>query len=533
LRWLIASEQKDGVGVGRFAIVQIGDGAADANGEARGSFVVGENISGPFTFELKLLSDADGFGEVSIDLIPRGTILNPLPYTLDIRTETVIDGLGECGTSFVFVPDGRIFCTELKSGKVRVIENFQLLPEPLIQLEVYHTSDFPPDERGLTGITIDPEFEKNHYVYLHWTYWDSEDNEQYNRVARFTESNNKLNDMKILLGKIPAAAHHNGGPLEFGYDGKLYVTGGDAQGLFSPAGEQAQNMNTSAGKIFRINSDGTIPEDNPFPGLPYYTLGHRNVFGIGFHPETGIAYVTENGPECCDELNKLTPSKNYGWPYFAGRERWYMNVAEDFLIGKEYHGPLMQFFSIIAPTELTFYSGDRYIGENNNMFFLSFMHTQLYRVILKPPNYDEVESASVYSISLESDKEGIFDSLFDIEQGPDGYLYVSSFRSIMRLDFIYSDLPTTILLESKSAVKTGETVGLKAAISDYFGNPVAGLPIEFFDSDKLIGSAISNQDGIAEIEYSLEGMGQHIITAKYAGGEKYLESSSAERILPI
>ncbi|MFQ5970357.1 MAG: PQQ-dependent sugar dehydrogenase [Nitrososphaerales archaeon] len=518
--------------------VTLAGGTADANGEASGSFLVAENIPTSFKIRVELASDPKIFGDAVINLkIPADE-----PYTLDIRTETIVKDLGQCGTSFVFVPDGRIFCVGVKTGKVGVIENFQLLPEPMIELDVYWTTfgegGLNRDERGLTGITIDPEFEKNHYVYLHWSYLDSEDDKSYNRVARFTESNNKLTNMTILLDKIPAGPFHNGGPLEFGYDGKLYVTTGDARKFVKPIW-RAQNMSSPAGKILRINSDGTIPEDNPTPGLPYYTLGHRNSFGIGFHPVTKIPYITENGDACCDEVNLLTPGENYGWPYFAGKQRHDKKIADEFLLGKKFVEPLLEFTHIIAPTELIFYTGDRYHGEVNNMFFLSYSNRELYRVVLEPPNYDEVISVGIYPIELEVKnavvtKEAggiIFNSLLDIEQGPDGYLYISSFESIMRLNFVYTDVPTTISLDAKSDARTQESIRLKAKILDYFGNPVADVPVNFFDSDKLIGSAISNQEGIAELEYTLEGADQHIITAKFAGGEKYRPSSSPEWVL--
>lgn len=386
------------------------------------------------------------FGTNTTDGIDK--FVSESPYNLNIEAQTVIDNLGDCGTSFVFVPDGRIFCAELKSGKVRVIENFQLLAESMVQLDVYHEMN---DERGLIGITIDPRFEENHYVYLHWTYLDS-DNQTYRRVAKFTESDNKLKDMKIILDKIPSGTAHNGGPLEFGYDGKLYITGGDATDFDQTGEERAQDVSSLAGKIFRINSDGSIPDDNPFPGSPVYTLGHRNVFGIGFDPITKIPYITENGPEFYDEVNVLIAGKNYGWPYVLGKGYSYdpnfdymLKSIEGPLLGEErFRKSLLEFTSTIAPTELVFYTGDRYTFERNNMFFLSYITAQLYRV--EKPTLNEVSSFNAYDIRHEGVDtiRGLggtyYNGLLDIEQGPDGYLYISSFDKIMRLDFSYSNI---------------------------------------------------------------------------------------------
>ncbi|MFQ5970543.1 MAG: PQQ-dependent sugar dehydrogenase, partial [Nitrososphaerales archaeon] len=339
----------------------------------------------------------------------------------------------------------------------------------------------------------------------------------------------------------------NGGPLEFGYDGKLYITTGNGQdfavsSVMRAQALRAQDINSPAGKILRINSDGTIPEDNPTPGLPYYTLGHRNSFGIGFHPVTKMPYITENGPACCDEVNLLTPGENYGNPYVTGKDNYDKDIPEE-LVGKKFVEPLMEFTPNIAPTELIFYTGDRYPGEVNNMFFLSYSNRELYRVVLEPPNYDEVISTGLYPIKFgakdalyKADVPGgfIFNSLLDIEQGPDGYLYVSSLDSIVRLDFVYTDIPTTISVDVEIVnLKQLDLLKLKAKISDYFGNPVADVPVNFFDSDKLIGSAISNQEGIAQLEHTVEAADQHTITAKFTGGEKYKESSSPEQVLHL
>ncbi|MGH9921552.1 MAG: PQQ-dependent sugar dehydrogenase [Nitrososphaerales archaeon] len=356
-----------------------------------------------------------------------------------ILAEPVVQGLGDCGTSFVFVPDGRIFCGELKSGRVRLIENFQLSPDPLITLNDFNIpKELISGERGLTGITIDPEFQKNHYAYLHWTYLDLENNKTYNRVARFTESNNKLTNMTMLMDRIPGNKMHNGGPLEFGYDGKLYVTTGDALGR----SKTAQNIKSLAGKVLRINPDGSIPKDNPFPESSSYTLGHRNVFGIGFHPLTKIPYVTENGPTCCDEVNMLIAGKNYGYSSIVGRDTSHIiNTGEIvksmislILAQDRFMEPLLEISPTIAPTELIFYTGDKYDGEANNMFFTSWNTRELYRVTLKPPYYDKILSIDKHFIEFTG-----FGGLLDIEQGPDGYLYVSSFDSIMRLVFEYSN----------------------------------------------------------------------------------------------
>ncbi|MGH9921273.1 MAG: PQQ-dependent sugar dehydrogenase, partial [Nitrososphaerales archaeon] len=457
------------------------------------------------------------------------------PYVLNIQSQTVVKDLGDCGTSFVFLPDGRIFCAELKGGRVRVIENFQLFQEPLIELDVYYKIKEGGiyDERGLLGIAVDPNFESNHYVYLHWTYLDS-DNQSYKQVARFVESHNKLTNMTVLLDKIPSNEWHNGGPLEFGYDGKLYITGGETWQQNTPVTERAQNMSSLAGKILRINSDGSIPSDNPFPNSPVYTMGHRNVFGIGFNPVTKVAYVTENGPESCDEVNVLSGGKNYGWPYATPKgcsspeHRSVFKSIETLLLGREFVEPLLEFRTTVAPTELVFYTGDKYPYERNNMFFLSYVNGELYRV--EKPISNKIRSINTYDIQFEGTEiagpgGNLYNGLLDIEQGPDGYLYVSSFDRIMRLDFSYSNVTTVLSLFVRANEEEQESVKLTAKISDYLGNPLTNLPVEFFDSKTLIGSTRSNLEGIAQLEYTLDDENHSAITAKFVGNEKYKASS--------
>jgi N-acetylneuraminic acid mutarotase len=293
-------------------------------------------------------------------------------------------------------------------------------------------------------------------------------------------------------------------------------------------------MNSLAGKILRINSDGTIPSDNPFPGSPIYTLGHRNVFGIGFDPVTKVPYVTENGPTFCDEVNILIQGENYGWPYVLSGGCPYdpdfgftFRSIEAYLLGRErYTEAFLSFSSTVAPTELIFYTGSRSPHELNNMFFLSFVNRELYRVE-KP--YPGQFSVSAYDIQFEGPRTeagGIVNGFLDIEQGPDGFLYISSFDRIMRLDFSYSNITTTISLSARPD-GAKESTKLTAKISDYFGNPVADIPIEFYDSGRLIGSSKSDPEGLAQIEYASGAEEQHAIIASFAGSDKYRSSSSA------
>jgi glucose/arabinose dehydrogenase len=169
-------------------------------------------------------------------------------------------------------------------------------------------------EGGLLGVALHPDFEKNRWVYLYKTF--EENREVSNRIVRYVLENKKLTESFVLLRDIPGARYHDGGMMRFGPDGKLYVTTGDAT---EP--ESAQDLDSLAGKILRLNSDGSIPDDNPFKNSLVYSYGHRNPQGLAWDNEGGL-WSTEHGRSGIrsgfDELNKILAGHNYGWPEAEG-----------------------------------------------------------------------------------------------------------------------------------------------------------------------------------------------------------------------
>ncbi len=439
------------------------------------------------------------------------------PYDIAVRTEETVPSLGTgledwCGVTFEFLPDGRIMCGELRSGKVRIVEDFTLQPEVLLDLDEFSGYRNPPtntiiDEQGLIGLALDPNFSENQYVYLHWTY-ETGPGSTAKQVARFTLVDDKLTDKMVLMDGVPGAKQHVGGPLEFGPDGKLYITGGDA-GMQ----ENVQNLESPVGKTHRINPDGSIPSDNPFPGKSYYTIGHRNIFGIGFHPITGVPYVTENGPESNDEVNILIAGQNYGWPKL------------DSLDDPKYTDPIWDSGQgTIAPTELEFYTGDRYPVElDGDLFFLAYNSRSLERLELEAPEFDTVVSR--HSYPLPPTGQG---SYTDIELGPDGYFYVSDFKSISKVIFEYSNIETNIAIDQPLPTSIGSVTGIEALVIDYFDRPVANAPLDFYASGSYIGSATTNHEGFARLFFTPLSGGEFLITAKFDGSQQYRASASEQ-----
>jgi glucose/arabinose dehydrogenase len=203
--------------------------------------------------------------------------------------------------------DGRIFFTE-RPGVIRVIVAGKLQAEPVFK---FTDPFYSQSESGLLGIVLDRNFAANHYFYVYHTY--QENKQTQNRVLRMVEKGNKATIDKVLIDHLPGEVNHDGGRIKIGPDGLLYITAGDA--LDRPS---AQDVAKLGGKILRIGLDGSIPKDNPFPGSPVYSLGHRNPQGLAWNPTTGKLFSSEHGQSAHDEINMIEPGANYGWPLIEG-----------------------------------------------------------------------------------------------------------------------------------------------------------------------------------------------------------------------
>lgn len=222
-------------------------------------------------------------------------------------------------TSMAFAPDGRLFVT-LQGGALRVIKNDVLLPTPFVTLTVDSSG-----ERGLLGIAFDPDFASNQFLYLYYTVPGSP---AHNRVSRFTANGDVVQPgtetILLELDNLSGATNHNGGSMNFGADGKLYIGVGE-----NATGTNAQTLANLLGKMLRINSDGTIPADNPFfatatgKNRAIWALGLRNPFTFGIQPGTGRIFIDDVGQSTWEEIDDGIAGANYGWPISEGN----MNLA--------------------------------------------------------------------------------------------------------------------------------------------------------------------------------------------------------------
>jgi len=222
-------------------------------------------------------------------------------------------------TAMAFSPDGRLFVC-LQEGQLRVISDGTLLATPFVTVTTTASG-----ERGLLGVTFDPNFASNQFVYVYYTVPGSP---AHNRVSRFTASGNVAvpgSETVILeLDNLSGATNHNGGAIHFGPDGKLYVAVGE-----NANGANAQSLANRLGKVLRVNADGTIPPDNPtaFPGISgsptganraIWSVGLRNPYTFAFQPGTGRMFINDVGQGTWEEINDGIAGSNYGWPHCEG-----------------------------------------------------------------------------------------------------------------------------------------------------------------------------------------------------------------------
>jgi aldose sugar dehydrogenase len=329
-----------------------------------------------------------------------------------LRVDTIASGL-EHPWALAFLPDGRILVTE-RPGRLRLVDRDGRLSPPLSGVPR------PParGQGGLLDVAVDPRFAENRLVYLSYSE-PGPNGTSGTSVARGRLGDSGLENVTVIYRQEPKvrSGGHFGSRLVFSNDGKLFVTQGDRQsGSFR---DQAQDLSSGIGKIVRINPDGTIPDDNPFVGQPnarpeIWSLGHRNAQAAALHPETGQLWIVEHGPQGGDELNQPEKGKNYGWPTITyGREYSGGSIGESG--AKEgMEQPVYYWDPVIAPSGMTFYTGDRYAGWKGSAFVGAMSPGGLVRLV--------IENGRV--TTEERYLGGLRARIRDVQQGPDGLFYV-------------------------------------------------------------------------------------------------------------
>lgn len=323
-------------------------------------------------------------------------------------------GLAE-PAAFTFAPDGRVFYGERHTGEIRILSAdgntdalFFTVPDVV-----------SAGEQGLLGIALHPDYPTTPQVFAYAT--RSPSGHERNQIVRLTDTAGTGTDMQVLWSSpTESGSYHDGGHIAFGPDGMLYAVVGEAH---SP--DNAQDLGNDAGKVLRMNPDGSVPSDNPFPGSRIWSYGLRNSFGFAFDPITGRLWESENGPSCNDELNRILKGRNFGWgpnetcatPPAAPR-----NTNQD---GPNPVQPRWFWDPTVAPVGVAFCDGCGLGSRSEGRLFLGEYNTgRILRVRLDDGRRQVTSVGTFYTHGS---------SVLSLQRAPDGAIYFSDPDGIWRL----------------------------------------------------------------------------------------------------
>ena len=328
-----------------------------------------------------------------------------------ISLKIVADGLDH-PWGLAFLPDGTMLVSERDPGSLRLATQNGAVRPPLKGTPEAYTSG----QGGMLDIAIDPDFKNNNLIYF--SYAEPGEGGAGTAVARakLDQSGNALNDVTVIFQQVPktSGGRHFGSRLVFSPEGQLYITVGERGER-----DRTQDFSIHRGQVVRINTDGSIPKDNPFVGRAGYrpetwSVGHRNPQGAALHPQTGKLWINEHGARGGDEVNIPAAGKNYGWPIIA-----YGIHYSGLSIGEGTHKPGMEqpvhyWDPSIAPSGMAFYTGDQFPKWCGNAFVGALKYRLLARLTLDGEKV----------IGEERILEGFDKRIRAVVDGPDGYLYI-------------------------------------------------------------------------------------------------------------
>lgn len=317
-----------------------------------------------------------------------------------------------------FLPDGRMYVTE-RPGRVRIIAaDGTMDAEPWLSIE---DKVFFQGESGLTGLALHPRYPEVPWVYVMYTYLT--DNGPFNRISRFTENNGRAGEETILYDGLAAQARggsHSGGTLQFGPDGMLYVATGDA---FER--QRSNDLNDLSGAVLRIDENGKVPADNPWPDNPIWAHGMRNPHGLTWQPSTGRIFTGDHGPTGEDQLMAhdriviLEGGRHHGWPIMVGAAG---------LPG--YVDPILTFVPSSPPGDAMFYTAELMPELKNDLFvsvlgFQPIERQNLMRIRFEDPA-DPSRPTAIERWFNDEQGNSVYGRLRALAIGPDGAIYVGT-----------------------------------------------------------------------------------------------------------
>jgi len=340
---------------------------------------------------------------------------------MGIRVVKLAEGLSH-PDGLVFLPDGSGMLITERPGRLRLVRNGVLDPAPVEGLPPLNNVGLG----GLHDIVLHPDFANNRRLYIAYTRDREPEKGTTLAILRARFENERLNEVEDILvteaWESPLGTY--GGRMVFGPDGMLYISVGDRDGTtssdVSSARPRAQDLDSHIGKILRVRDDGSAPPDNPFVGDPealdeIYSYGHRNVYGIDWHPATGEMWASEFGPAGGDEINRIVAGHNYGWPMVSlGRHYSGSLVSDQPWYREDMDMPLFFWNPPFNPENMFFYTGDKFPRLKGSLMVAGAGSRTVAQMVFRG---DFIKQGDTMLNEL-----GV--RFRDIRQGPDGYIYL-------------------------------------------------------------------------------------------------------------
>ncbi|TVQ09982.1 MAG: PQQ-dependent sugar dehydrogenase [Leptolyngbya sp. DLM2.Bin27] len=348
---------------------------------------------------------------------PEVSAAKPAAVVDRVEPVTVVDGL-EHPWGMTWLPNGDVLVTE-RPGRLRRVSNGELDPTPIAGIP----NLFAANQGGLLDLALHPDFEANRLVYF--AYSDGTSQANRTQVARARLEGDSLSNWEVVfaVNQDKSGGQHFGSRLLWLPDGTLLVAIGDGgnpplQIAGDLARNQAQNRQNHLGAVVRINADGSAPADNPFINSSaadplIWSYGHRNIQGLALDPETGDIWSTEHGARGGDELNRLEPSQNYGWPIVTFSEEYSGGPITAETSRPDMVDPVTYWTPAIAPSGLAIYRGEVYPQWQGQIFAGGLVSQDVRRIEI------DANGTVIAEVPI-----AIGQRVRDVRQGPDGFLYV-------------------------------------------------------------------------------------------------------------
>ena len=340
---------------------------------------------------------------------------------MSLRVVKLAEGLSH-PDGLVFLPDGNTWLITERPGRLRIVRNGALEPAAVAGLPPLNNVGLG----GLHDIVLHPDFVNNRMLYISYTKDREPAKGTTLAILRARFQDDRLVEVEDILvtdaWESPLGTY--GGRMVFGPDGMLYISVGDRDGTTSSdqssARPQAQNLSNHIGTILRVKDDGAAPNDNPFVNDPtakdeIYSYGHRNVYGMDWDPKTGEMWASEFGPAGGDEINRVLPGHNYGWPlvslgrHYSGSlvsaQPWHRDGMDD---------PLFFWTPPVNPENMFFYTGDKFPRLKGSLMIAGAGSKHVAQMVIRG---DFIKQGDTMLNELDV-------RFRDIRQGPDGYIYL-------------------------------------------------------------------------------------------------------------